>query len=59
VTTIALTHLEVCWLSSWVSCRQVAAKLFVSAKTVETNLGQVYRKLGIHSQAELGRLMSQ
>jgi DNA-binding CsgD family transcriptional regulator/tetratricopeptide (TPR) repeat protein len=39
--------------------RDVAAKLFVSTKTVETNLTQVYRKLGIHSRAELGRLMSQ
>jgi ATP/maltotriose-dependent transcriptional regulator MalT len=39
--------------------RDVAGKLFVSAKTVETNLTQVYRKLGIHSRAELGRLMSQ
>ena len=39
--------------------RDVAAKLFVSTKTVEANLTQVYRKLGIHSRAELGRLMSQ
>ncbi len=39
--------------------RDVAGKLFVSTKTVEANLTQVYRKLGIHSRAELGRLMSQ
>jgi DNA-binding CsgD family transcriptional regulator len=37
--------------------RQVAQALFVSPKTVETNLGRVYRKLGIHSRAELGATM--
>jgi ATP/maltotriose-dependent transcriptional regulator MalT len=44
--------------ASGLTNRDVAAKLFVSAKTVEANLSQVYRKLGIHSRAELGRLMS-
>jgi DNA-binding NarL/FixJ family response regulator len=39
--------------------RDVAAALFVSPKTVEHNLGSVYRKLGIHSRAELGRHMGQ
>jgi DNA-binding NarL/FixJ family response regulator len=39
--------------------RDIAAKLFVSTKTVEANLTQVYRKLGVHSRAELGRVMSQ
>jgi DNA-binding CsgD family transcriptional regulator len=39
--------------------RDVAGKLFASTKTVEANLTQVYRKLGIHSRAELGWLMSQ
>jgi hypothetical protein len=34
-------------------------RAFVGAKTVETNLTQVYRKPGIHSRAEVGRLMSQ
>jgi DNA-binding NarL/FixJ family response regulator len=29
----------------------------VSPKTVEVNLSRVYRKLGIHSRAELGRHM--
>ena len=37
----------------------IAAKLFVSTKTVEANLTQVYRKLAVHSRAELGRVMSQ
>jgi DNA-binding CsgD family transcriptional regulator len=34
--------------------REVAAQLFVSPKTVEANLSRIYRKLGIHSRAELG-----
>ena len=32
----------------------MAAKLFVSSKTVEANLARVYRKLDIRSRAELG-----
>ena len=39
--------------------REVAALLFISAKTVEANLARVYRKLGIHSRAELGRTIAQ
>jgi DNA-binding CsgD family transcriptional regulator len=34
--------------------RAVAAHLTISPKTVEANLARVYRKLGIHSRAELG-----
>jgi DNA-binding CsgD family transcriptional regulator len=34
--------------------REAAAQLFMSPKTVEATLGRVYRKLGIHSRAELG-----
>ena len=37
--------------------RDVAAALFISPKTVESNLARIYRKLGIHSRAELGRHM--
>jgi ATP/maltotriose-dependent transcriptional regulator MalT len=37
--------------------RDVAAALFISPKTVEANLARIYRKLGIHSRAELGRSM--
>jgi len=33
--------------------REIAAALFVSPKTVEANLARVYRKLGVHSRAEL------
>ena len=39
--------------------RDVAAALFISPKTVEANLARIYRKLGIHSRAELGNRMSQ
>jgi DNA-binding CsgD family transcriptional regulator len=38
--------------------RAIAAQLFISPKTVDTNLGRIYRKLGIHSRAELGRWVS-
>ena len=34
--------------------RQVAAALFISPKTVESNLARAYRKLRIRSRAELG-----
>jgi DNA-binding CsgD family transcriptional regulator len=35
------------------SNREIAQGLFVTVKTVETHLGRVYRKLDIHSRAEL------
>jgi len=38
--------------------RDVAAALFLSPKTVEFHLTRVYRKLNIHSRAELVRLFS-
>ncbi len=38
--------------------RAIAGKLFISPKTVDTNLFRIYRKLGIHSRAELGRWVS-
>jgi len=40
--------------ASGLANREVAAKLFMSPKTVEANLARVYRKLDIHSRAELG-----
>jgi DNA-binding CsgD family transcriptional regulator len=39
--------------------REVADRAFVSAKTVEANLSRVYDKLGVHSRAELGRVMNE
>ena len=38
--------------------REVASELFISPKTVESNLSRVYRKLGIRSRAELGQRMA-
>jgi DNA-binding CsgD family transcriptional regulator len=45
--------------ASGMTNRDVAAALFISPKTVEANLARIYRKLGIHSRAELGRQMGQ
>jgi DNA-binding CsgD family transcriptional regulator len=41
--------------ASGMTNRDVAATLFISPKTVEHNLARAYRKLGIHSRAELGQ----
>jgi DNA-binding CsgD family transcriptional regulator len=40
--------------TSGMTNREVAAQLFMSPKTVEANLARIYRKLGVHSRAELG-----
>jgi ATP/maltotriose-dependent transcriptional regulator MalT len=45
--------------ASGMTNRDVAAALFISPKTVEHNLSRVYRKLGIHSRAELGQWIRQ
>jgi DNA-binding CsgD family transcriptional regulator len=42
--------------ASGMTTRDVAAALFISPKTVETNLARIYRKLDIRSRAELGRV---
>ena len=34
--------------------REIGATVFLSAKTVEANLGRVYGKLGIRGRPELG-----
>jgi DNA-binding CsgD family transcriptional regulator len=43
--------------ASGMTNRDVAAALFISQKTVEANLARIYRKLGIKSRAELGRVI--
>ncbi len=45
--------------ASGMTNRDVAAALFISPKTVEANLARIYRKLGIKSRAELGRLVAE
>jgi DNA-binding CsgD family transcriptional regulator len=37
--------------------KDVMAALSISPKTVEANRGRIYRRLGINSRAELGRLI--
>jgi DNA-binding CsgD family transcriptional regulator len=40
-------------VASGMTNRDVAAAMFISPKTVEANLSRIYRKLDIHSRAEL------
>jgi DNA-binding CsgD family transcriptional regulator len=44
--------------ASGLTNRAIAERIFVSPKTVESNMARVYRKLGIRSRAELGRAMA-
>ena len=41
------------------SNREVAELLFVTPKTVETNLSRIYGKLGVHSRVALARHLAQ
>ena len=45
--------------ASGLNNREVAAAAFLSPKTVEANIARVYRKLGIHSRAELGAWLAE
>jgi DNA-binding NarL/FixJ family response regulator len=38
--------------------KEIAAALFLSPKTIEYHLANTYRKLDIHSRAELARIVS-
>lgn len=39
--------------------KEIAATIFLSPKTVEYHLANTYRKLDIHSRAELARVIAQ
>jgi DNA-binding CsgD family transcriptional regulator len=39
------------------SNKEVAATLFISAKTVENNLSRIYAKLGVRTRTELARVL--
>lgn len=41
--------------ASGMTNRDVAAALFITPKTVEHNITRIYRKLGIHTRAQLGQ----
>jgi DNA-binding CsgD family transcriptional regulator len=45
-------------VSEGLSNKEVAAALFVTPKTVETQLSRIYTKLGIHSRTELARSLA-
>jgi DNA-binding CsgD family transcriptional regulator len=38
--------------------QEVAARLFLSPKTIEVHLGHIYNKLGVHSRTSLARLIT-
>jgi DNA-binding NarL/FixJ family response regulator len=44
--------------SEGLSNREIAAKLFISSRTVEYHLHKVFTKLGINSRNQLSRAMS-
>lgn len=45
--------------ASGMTNRDIGAAVFISPKTVDAHLARIYRKLGIHSRAELGRVICQ
>lgn len=55
---LTATELQIARLAAdGLSNPEIAAQAFVSRKTVEANLGRVYRKLGIASRAQLARAL--
>jgi len=45
-------------VAAGLSNKEVAARLFLSVRTVESNLSRVYAKLGVRSRASLGRALA-
>ena len=60
-TPVRLTPQErqvACVVASGATNREAAAELFVSSKTIEFHLGNVYRKLGVRSRTELANALA-
>ena len=56
---LTATELRVAELAAvGITNREIARAAFMSEKTVEAHMSRVYRKLGIHSRAELGARMA-
>ena len=56
---LTATELRVTELAAaGITNREIARAAFMSEKTVEAHITRVYRKLGIHSRAELGAWMA-
>lgn len=56
---LTATERTICELAgSGMRNREIAAQLFLSGKTVETNLSRSYRKLGVRSRAQLAAAMA-
>jgi DNA-binding CsgD family transcriptional regulator len=55
---LSATELRVARLAAaGLTNKVIATEAFMTSKTVEANLTRVYRKLGIHSRAQLGRAL--
>jgi DNA-binding CsgD family transcriptional regulator len=58
VESLTASELRVCQLAATgLSNAEIAQALFVTRRTVETHLGNAYRKLEINSRAELGKAL--
>jgi DNA-binding CsgD family transcriptional regulator len=56
---LTATELRVAELAAaGITNREIARAVFMSEKTVEAHISRIYRKLGIHSRAELGARMA-
>jgi DNA-binding CsgD family transcriptional regulator len=56
---LTATELRVAELAAaGITNREIARAVFMSEKTVEAHIARIYRKMGIHSRAELGARMA-